>query len=138
MFKFIKNMFASKPLPEKMAFVEEEKEYVYMGDGMIEEVVKPKETEYQRQMRLIQEARAARVVQAKPSANARPFNAAALKSRVVARSVSSQRSTTSNTNTYVDDTPAYVAAAVYSSPSYSSSDSYSSCDSSSSFSGSCD
>ncbi|BAQ22673.1 hypothetical protein AU156_gp023 [Edwardsiella phage PEi20] len=137
MFKFIKNMFASKPLPEKMVFVEEEKEYVYMGDGMIEEVVKPKETEYQRQMRLIQEARK---VSNDNKKKQDPFglNIARTSQRTPARSVSSQRSTTSNTNTYVDDTPAYVAAAVYSSPSYSSSDSYSSCDSSSSFSGSCD
>lgn len=133
MFGFIKKLFASKPLPEKMSFVKEEKEYVYIGDGMMEEVVKPKETGYERNMRLIKEARAARTIQAKPSANAKPLSSSSLKSRLQER-----RSATSNTNTYVDDTQAYVAAAYYSSPSFSSSDSYSSCDSSSSFSGSCD
>lgn len=41
MIKFIKSLFETKPEPKKMRFAEEyEKEYIYMGDGMIEEVVR--------------------------------------------------------------------------------------------------
>lgn len=41
MIKFIKSLFETKPEPKKMGFAEEyEKEYIYMGDGMIEEVIR--------------------------------------------------------------------------------------------------
>ena len=40
MIKFIKNLFSPAQPQERMVPIKEEKEYIYMGDGMIEEVVR--------------------------------------------------------------------------------------------------
>ena len=135
MIKFIKSLFETKPEPKKMGFAEEyEKEYIYMGDGMIEEVI--------------------RQPKANPGPGAKVLKAEELKRAVAlskARNQNPNRTGTAPTAThydrsYTDNTHMSMiapATIVHSTPSYTPSTSggydpgYSSCDSGSS-GGSCD
>lgn len=135
MIKFIKSLFETKPEPKKMGFAEEyEKEYIYMGDGMIEEVI--------------------RQSKASPGPGAKVLKADELKRATTlskARNQNPNRTGTAPTAThydrsYTDNTHMSMIAPVtvlHSTPSYTPSTSggydpgYSSCDSGSS-SGSCD
>jgi hypothetical protein len=138
MIKFIKSLFETKPEPKKMGFAEEyEKEYIYMGDGMIEEVIR----------------RGDPFPKANPGPGAKVLKAEELK-RVSALSKAQNqnpnRTGTAPTAThydrsYTDNTHMGMiapATIIHSTPSYTPSTGgydpgYSSCDSGSS-SGSCD
>ena len=47
MINWLKNLFAPRSVPEKPSFVKE-REYVYVGDGMMEEVIKDPRTPLQK------------------------------------------------------------------------------------------
>lgn len=138
MIKFIKNLFSPAQPQERMVPVKEEKEYIYMGDGMIEEVVR----------------RGDPFPKANPSPGAKVLKAEELKrvsSLSKARNQNPNRTGTAPTAThydrsYTDNTHMSMVAPVtvlHSTPSYTPSASggydpgYSSCDSGSS-GGSCD
>lgn len=102
--------------------MQEPKEHVYTGDGMIEEVIRPKETDMQYLIRRNHEIQAERFKfqpKADPRSNAKSLNASSLKSRLDDR-----RSSSYDAPIYTPYTPSY------SGDSYDSG-SYSSCDSSS-------
>lgn len=138
MIKFIKNLFSPAQPQEQMVPIKEEKEYIYMGDGMIEEVVR----------------RGDPFPKANPSPGAKVLKAEELKrvsSLSKARNQNPNRTGTAPTAThydrsYTDNTHMSMVAPVtvlHSTPSYTPSASggydpgYSSCDSGSS-GGSCD
>lgn len=134
MIKFIKNLFSPAKPQERMIPIKEEKEYIYMGDGMIEEVI--------------------RQPKANPGPGAKVLKANDLKRAVAlskARNQNPNRTGTAPTAThydrsYTDNTHMSMIAPVavmHSTPSYTPSTSggydpgYSSCDSGFS-GGSCD
>ena len=107
-----------------------EKEYVYVGDGMMEEVVRPKETDMQYLIRRNHEIQAERFKsrsqpKANPGPSAKPLNAKELKTRVQVVKSRQQTSSSAQYN-YSPSNP----APFISGDSYDSG--YSSCDSSSS------
>lgn len=107
--------------------MQEPKEHVYTGAGMMEEVIRPKETDMQYLIRRNHEIQAERFKsqpKANPGPGAKPLNASSLKSRLDDR-----RSSGYDAPVYTPYTPSYAG------DSYDSG-SYSSCDSSSS--GGCD
>lgn len=131
MINWLKNLFAPRPIPEKMSFIKEEREYVYVGDGMMEEVIKDTRTPLQKALDEVTIANAAHFQKMQEdSERARKRN----RNNMVPLSGSSS----SYTSHYVDSTPMFaagIATSVYAGSSYDSSSSYSSCDSGSS---SCD
>lgn len=133
MINWLKNLFAPRPIPEKMSFIKEEREYVYVGDGMMEEVIKDTRTPLQKALDEVTIANAAHFQKMQEdSERARKRN----RNNMVPLSGSS--SSSSYTSHYVDSTPMFaagIATSVYAGSSYDSSSSYSSCDSGSS---SCD
>lgn len=131
MINWLKNLFAPRPIPEKMSFIKEEREYVYVGDGMMEEVIKDTRTPLQKALDEVTIANAAHFQKMQEdSERARKRN----RNNMVPLSGSSS----SYISHYVDSTPMFaagIATSVYAGSSYDSSSSYSSCDSGSS---SCD
>lgn len=126
MINWLKNLFAPRPVPEKMSFIKEEREYVYVGDGMMEEVIKDPRTPLQKALDESTIANAARLQKMQEdSERARKRN----RNSMVPLSGSS--SSSNYTSHYVDSTPmiAATAATVYAGSSYDSGSSYSSCDS---------
>lgn len=126
MINWLKNLFAPRPVPEKMSFIKEEREYVYVGDGMMEEVIKDPRTPLQKALDEATIANAARLQKMQEdSERARKRN----RNSMVPLSGSS--SSSNYTSHYVDSTPmiAATAATVYAGSSYDSGSSYSSCDS---------
>lgn len=126
MINWLKNLFAPRPVPEKMSFIKEEREYVYVGDGMMEEVIKDPRTPLQKALDEAIIANAARLQKMQEdSERDRKRN----RNNMVPLSGSS--SSSNYTSHYVDSTPmiAATAATVYAGSSYDSGSSYSSCDS---------
>lgn len=131
MIKWLKSLFAPTkpgegmiPISTQDVVKSKEKEWVYVGDGMMEEVIRPKETDMQYLTRRNHEIQAERFKsrsqpKANPGPGAKPFNASSLKSRLDDR-----RSSSYDAPIYTPYTPSY------SGDSYDSG-SYSSCDSSS-------
>lgn len=125
MINWLKNLFAPRPVPEKQTFIKE-REYVYVGDGMMEEVIKDPRTPLQKALDEVTAANASRFKEIQEqAAQARKRN----RNSMVPLSGSS--SSSNYTSHYVDSTPiiAATAAAVYAGSSYDSGSSYSSCDS---------
>ena len=132
MINWLKNLFAPRPVPEKMSFIKEEREYVYVGDGMMEEVTKDTRTPLQKALDEVTIANAARLQKMQEDAER-----ARKRNRNSMVPLSSSSSSKTRTDHYVDSTPMFAAAAatsVYAGSSYDSGSSYSSCDSGSSFS----
>ncbi|UIS65541.1 hypothetical protein PP425_gp026 [Enterobacter phage vB_EclM_Q7622] len=138
MIKFIKNLFSPAQPQERMVPIKEEKEYIYMGDGMIEEVVR----------------RGDPFPKANPGPGAKVLKAEELKRATTLSKVRNQNpnrtgaapTATHYDRSYTDNTHMSMIAPVtvlHSTPSYTPSTSggydpgYSSCDSGSS-GGSCD
>lgn len=135
MINWLKNLFAPRPVPEKMFFIKEELEYNrldYEDPGVLEEV-KDTRTPLQKALDEATIANAARLQKMQEdSERARKRN----RNNMVPLSGSS--SSSSYTSHYVDSTPMFaagIATSVYAGSSYDSGSSYSSCDSGSS---SCD
>lgn len=126
MINWLKNLFAPRPVPEKQSFIKE-REYVYVGDGMMEEVIKDTRTPLQKALDEVTTANASRFKKIQEEAAlARKRN----QNSMVPLSGSS--SSSNYTSHYVDSTPiiaATAAAAAYAGSSYDSGSSYSSCDS---------
>lgn len=126
MINWLKNLFAPRPLPEKQSFIKEEREYVYVGDGMMEEIIKDTRTPLQKALDEVTIANAARLQKMQEdSERARKRN----RNSMVPLSGSSSNS--GYTHNYVDSSPMFAATAatVYAGSSYDSGSSYSSCDS---------
>lgn len=126
MINWLKNLFAPRPVPEKMSFIKEEREYVYVGDGMMEEVIKDTRTPLQKALDEATIANAARLQKMQEDAER-----ARKRNRNSMVPISGSSSSSNYTSHYVDSSPmiAATAATVYAGSSYDSGSSYSSCDS---------